>query len=207
MNNFDINDLKSLENTVKKYLGRMDDIFNNTVNNVTHYEYSTGDEFIQRGYYCPSLIVDKVYGNVNRGRLLKSKNPSRFSFKYGLNDKNQVITVENSHFKEVVMIDGNKEIDIRAWNSETSYVISVSEYDGEGRIITYRELSYITVLKEFQDYKHEAYEYDGDIVSVLETNVSSVCYRINKHTLTQSNGKWYPVETEELDAGLVDRGL
>lgn len=199
--NLNLGNMNRLENLIKQYIGRMDDVFDDVKKQVTHYQYGTGDEFVHLGFYCPSIIADKVYGNVNRGKILKSKSPKRFSFKYGLDDNDKVLTVEGAFFKEFVMSDGNSQIGIRFCKNDTSYLISSSEYDEEGRIKAYRELGYISLLKKILYYKDETYKYNEKILNVLETRVDLDFYRISNHTLVQEDGIWYPVEYKQIDAG------
>lgn len=56
---------------------------------VNRYEYGVGGEVLQRGYYCPSPIIDIVVGNCNRGRIVKrmtEKAKKNISFEYGFQD-------------------------------------------------------------------------------------------------------------------------
>lgn len=64
-------------------------------NNTTRVEYASGGEGLHRGYYCPSPIIDKLLGNVKRGKLLKrltSRSKNYYKYLYDLN--NSMVGIE-----------------------------------------------------------------------------------------------------------------
>ncbi len=89
-------------------------------------QYSRGGELLHRGYYCPSLVYDIVFGGAKRGKLLK-----RFSmpptYRYGFDKEGNLVVAEN--------IDvGNREIIIR--NDDIEVGLTVEESRDEGEKIT-----------------------------------------------------------------------
>ena len=48
-----------------------ENVFNQKEKTVVRREQASGGTCMQRGYYCPSFVMDIVLGNVNRGRLIK----------------------------------------------------------------------------------------------------------------------------------------
>ena len=84
------------------------DLFSEAEKSVVREEYCSGSDMFL-GYYCPSLILDIVVGNVHRGRLLKRVTKrSKPTHRYGFDKDN--------HLRTVVEISDEdcKNIDTRA---------------------------------------------------------------------------------------------
>jgi hypothetical protein len=63
--------------------------------NTVRVEHASGGECLHRGFYCPSPIIDKLIGNVKRGKLLKQFTPrSKKYYKYFFDNNNRLIKIE-----------------------------------------------------------------------------------------------------------------
>lgn len=56
------------------------------------HSYSRGGLMLHRGFYCPSPIIEKICGNVNRGRIVC--NPTKSHYKYYFDNEEKLICVE-----------------------------------------------------------------------------------------------------------------
>ena len=60
-------------NTIdRQYRGSVQEIYEEGLRQVVRRQYARGGCTLQRGYYCPSPVLDIIAGNKDRGRLLKN---------------------------------------------------------------------------------------------------------------------------------------
>ena len=79
---------------VENYQNRWE-TFKSVKANVVTVKYGSGSTCLPRGYFCPSRVFDIVYGNVTRGRLLKTKPRTKIpTYRYGFDENGKLITAE-----------------------------------------------------------------------------------------------------------------
>lgn len=58
-------------------------------------EFGANSRYMPRGFYCPSVTLDKVVDNVRRGKLLSRITPkSKISHRFAFDEDNKLIIVE-----------------------------------------------------------------------------------------------------------------
>lgn len=145
----------------EKYRDSYLEFFERNSKEVVRIEYGIGGEVLHRGFYCPSIILDIVVGNVKRGRIAKKKpmkSPERI---YGFDQNNKLLTVEREFEKEFLIYEGQREWGF-TFNNELS-LIAESVYDKKGRIESYSEYMYSPFGVNPVDFIHrEVYKYEPD---------------------------------------------
>jgi hypothetical protein len=134
-------------------------------------ELATGGYVEHRGYYCPSLIVDIVISNSNRGRLIKRpRKEPKVSYKYYFDNLDRLRCVEAFDYKEIerqnskefLIYDGNKCVSVM-YNTMgvrcEMEVMTECSYDDKGRIIEYDFASFPQNPQLFEFWM-EKYQYN-----------------------------------------------
>ena len=159
-------DCERITKIANEYNGKNDLLFEQLDQNITNIKYASGGEGLHRGFYCPSPVLDIVVGGIKRGKLLiQLRKNSKPSYKYGFDDKNNLITVEYLHFKyfykEIVITNNNHEIGIAF--TKNSHVETISECIYENnRIVSYIFCIYDSYDNIISEYTKEVYEYSKE---------------------------------------------
>lgn len=85
--------LERIKGYLQQHKNPLDETYN-AAEEITNVRYAKGGELIHRGYYCPSLIVDWLTGNVSRGRLCKRVPVNDdYTYKYFFNKHDRLTCV------------------------------------------------------------------------------------------------------------------
>lgn len=133
------------------------------------YEHCVGGEVLQRGYYCPSPIIDIVTGNCNRGRIVKrmtEKARKNISFEYGFKDEKILFVKrkngEKTYEYEYISYHDNKQIGYSF--DEEMNLIAISECIYlNGKIMSYL-LVYVNYDNSVDRCEKEIYEYKNGML-------------------------------------------
>jgi len=87
--------------------------FYEAVRHVCNKEYASGGDVLHRGFYCPSIIIDCIAGNIKRGKLLhSSRAKGQPSFSYGFDENDRLITVSHANKHELIWYENEIEVGI-----------------------------------------------------------------------------------------------
>lgn len=168
-----------LEDCVLKYNKDCSKLFDELYSKIAYKEYGIKGETLIRGYYCPSMIMDIVTGNISRGKAVKhtSRKPS---YEYGFNSDGKLLTVKYlysySLSYEFLIYDGRSVIGVTFSNNIITS-INKCTYDEFNRIKTFL-YGYDLCKNKFREYYEGIYSYD-------ENDLKNVDYRklfYDKHT-------------------------
>ena len=193
-----------------------ENVFNQKEKTVVRREQASGGTCMQRGYYCPSFVMDIVLGNVNRGRLIKRLRTQKIDYTYGFDSLERLVTVvehsEVGDFFEYIIYEENIQYGVQyhhySWSGEEYlYLISKCCYEGN-KIKTYEKYCYPNDKKSFSEYQGEFYNYSNNSleyerISVLNgfedsPPVRKSCYKFRVEDgylidFTTEEGDTYPV--------------
>ena len=101
-------------------------VFNQIEKTVVRREQATGGACMHRGYYCPSIVMDIIVGNINRGRLIKRLKTQKINYTYGFDDLDRIVTIiqhtEVGAFFEYIIYDGDVQYGVQyhhhSWSGE-----------------------------------------------------------------------------------------
>ena len=148
---------------------------------VTAWRYGRGGTTIHRGWFCPSPVRDKVFGNASRGKLLKnppkSEHPADYVYGFDAEGELRVVEGPNSELhggparREVIVSDGDRRIGLQfeeRQGKKTLCGLSICVYE-KGNIVTY-----ITALRPdvqtglITTFEWEQYQYEqsGELIKV-----------------------------------------
>ena len=87
---------------------------------------------MHRGYYCPDIISDKIVGNLSRGTLCKNEKTQKYTFEYGFDSDNALVTVRKFYaegFEErEFIIYGERQLGILfSAGDEADKIVAISE--------------------------------------------------------------------------------
>lgn len=136
-------------------------------------QYGFGGECLHRGYYCPSLILDIVVGNLKRGRVQRHKsNIKHHTYTYKFNNENKLIFIEQSDSYEFVFCHEQYEFGIGVFKDDMQIqYISECQYDG-AKIKSYIFCLWNPYEKEIVELAEENYEYSHN---KLHVDLSRIC--------------------------------
>lgn len=84
----EINEFKELfKDEIENFRGTV----NEALEKCVRYEYVSGESGFDEGYYNPSWAIDHIVGGVKRGKILKIKDPKKYSYKYGFDSDGRII--------------------------------------------------------------------------------------------------------------------
>lgn len=145
----------------------------NALKKCVRFEYVSGGLELLEGYYSPNWALEHIVGGIKRGRLLKSKNPKAYTFKYGFDDDGKII-FRHSYYKENNTYLLYKYVDNVAYaiygdcDDDGSYVMIryfvKSVFDKENRILEY--LEYYILDGDVSMLEGWLYDYQDDKVTV-----------------------------------------
>ena len=147
-----------------------ENVFNEIHKTVVRREQATGGACMRRGYYCPSLVMDIILGNVNRGRLIKRLRNQKVNYTYGFDDLGRLVTIiehtEVGDFFEYIIHDGDVQYGVQfhhyRWSGkEYLHLISKCCYEGN-KLKSYEKYLYQDDEKTFSEYQGEFYHYSKD---------------------------------------------
>ena len=137
--------------------------------NVVSTEYGFGGKLLHRGYYCPSLVIDVINGNVRRGKRIKKISQITPDFVYGFDVEGRLVTVDRTFNHEIIISQGLCEIGITFSNIGGIEMISECAYDMAGRIELYGCYLYNAFEKQVYDFQKEEYVYKENQMIVDRT--------------------------------------
>ena len=177
--------------------------FNNFEERITYEEYGLGGTFLPRGYYCPSLILDIISGNVSRGKIQKKKPKERVSdFTFCFDCENKLILVKRIDSFEYVIHQNQFEIGICFSNDMKIETISYCQFDDQ-KILSYVWCLYNPYEKKIVELIEEKYKY-------LEKEVCVDWFRLipiknrkvqqhNQYVFSIENGYFSSYTVQEFD--------
>lgn len=153
-------------------------LYTDAEKNVAYEKYGRGGVILNRGFFCPSLIIDIVISGGPRGKLLKRAPRKRpdYVFKFDKNDK--LVLAQNLSLgeKEVIFWEGDEEIGltISERDGNTLCAVTKSQYtDGLLQKCTYYRVSVEWKIDRFQyillESREEKYTYEKDRM-IVETD-------------------------------------
>ena len=97
------------------------EIYEEGLRQVVRRQYARGGCTLQRGYYCPSPVLDIIAGNKDRGRLLKKLSGKQPDYMYGFNEAGELLIIDGPwsaltngpYYREVLLRDSEREIGLR----------------------------------------------------------------------------------------------
>lgn len=141
--------------------------YEDTEKNVVKTEYCVGGEYLHRGYYCPSSVIDLISGNIRRGRIVRrisGQNPSTFA--YGFDKRNQLVTVKKQFTNEVIIRKNGIEFGITFSRDEKVENFSECVYDENKKIASYKYYTLSPWEERIIELCAEEYTYQGSNVIV-----------------------------------------
>lgn len=72
---------------------------NKALEKCVRFEYASGQITLVGGYYSPSWAIEHIVGKVNRGKILKIKNPKKYTYKYGFDNDGRII-ISHTYYGE-----------------------------------------------------------------------------------------------------------
>lgn len=96
--------------TAKRYGVRLAERFYEAERNAVFRETARGGETLNRGFYCPSLILDIIAGGVQRGKPVSAarlRKPPDYT--YGFDTKDRLVTVSRENERELVFYENGVE--------------------------------------------------------------------------------------------------
>ena len=192
-----------------------ENVFNQKEKTVVRREQASGGTCMQRGYYCPSFVMDIVLGNVNRGRLIKRLRTQKIDYTYGFDSLERLVTVvehsEVGDFFEYIIYEENIQYGIQyhhyPWSGK-EYLYLISKCCYENNQLKSYEKYLLNEKKFFSQYQGEFYNYSNNSleyerISVLNgfedsPPVRKSCYKFRVEDgylidFTTENGNTYPV--------------
>ncbi|WP_455749331.1 hypothetical protein [Peribacillus butanolivorans] len=212
LNSFEdiISELVSIRN---EFASKLSQLQNSKEKEIVTFEYSKGGETLHRGYYCPSLVLDLIVGNIKRGKLLKRKPDfGKYSYEYGFDADNRLIRVKGvnefttpvSRFDEEFLIYSDDIVlGVEFDNMGHIDVVSKCTYDN-GKIVKYERS--VCGTQEYADLYYEEYFYENNMLS--EVSIFDVTPRIEIYEEQK-----YKVELDEdskivkLIGGFITNGV
>lgn len=130
-----LNECKRISNVIVENQSKYNIYLEKYTNKIKTIEYSSGGLYIHRGYYCPSKIID-IISNASRGKIIN--NHSRYTFKYGFDENQNLIFVRQSRTYEFIKREGNFEIGIIFCGNNNIRAISECEYCDNNKLSEYK---------------------------------------------------------------------
>lgn len=156
---------ESLMEILKQY-NRCDKQFiQSFMNKVVYEQFGRSGEYLHRGYYSPSRLMDTISANCNRGKLLKRKTSKKPDFIYGFDENDRLVFVKQTFMQEVIMYEDKMEIGIAYDKYREIETISKSYYD-EGKVQSYVYALCNPYREEITEINTEKYSYLDDKIIV-----------------------------------------
>lgn len=190
-----LKDREFIIKTANEYEGKYNKLLKDIKEKTSYEKYCKGGD-LHRGFYCPSLIYETVFGGAHRGTLKSKKPPTNeltHIFKFDANGN--LIAVKTEYDTEFIIKEGNVEIGI-TFNDKYKDIgcISICEYEDQ-RIKTYIIGSVLwnkTTRSVFKIQK-ECYDFSG---SDLTVDFYDALYSESYHNYDDE----YPAAFDELNA-------
>lgn len=104
---------KEIEKVAVEYEADRERITKETEKNLVRREYTRGGEGLFRGYYCPSLVMDVIVGNVTRGKLLKKLTQKQPTYEFGFDAHDTLLYSKSAWgIKEYIFRNQQAEIGV-----------------------------------------------------------------------------------------------
>lgn len=140
-------------------------------------EFARGGELLHRGFYFPSLFLDLVIGNVNRGRLLMRTSSKPPDYIYYFDAENRMILsekYENNRLltTEHIFYDGEDEYGITVHAGYEDEIVYFSKCHYENG----KKMSYLFALIGYEGKKNarvtelslETYQYENGLFAAAD---------------------------------------
>jgi len=170
--------------------------------NVVCYEYALGSEGLDRGYYCPSPILDIIIGGCKRGRISKTPPPSGVDgYRYGFNADGQLIiaeTLEDISDKEIICYqeDSVLGVSFRIGDGSLEKIRSYMECRYEnGKIKSCIRAEDPYESQGYREYVIENYHYCENGLDYVEL----IVFDFNKNDLSMEDFELWPEEGQAED--------
>ncbi len=139
------------------------------MSNTTLYGSSSN---INRGYFCPSLILDIIVGNAKRGRLIQNRTPksaTKIEYIFYLDNENRLSAIEHIPNEYEIIFYPNHKISQGILFTENSKRILFTETQicGE-QIQSFIQSEYDREAKMITDYYGEFYNYTAQRFSSVD---------------------------------------
>ena len=161
-------------NTIdRQYCGSVQEIYEEGLRQVVRRQYARGGCTLQRGYYCPSPVLDIIAGNKDRGRLLKKLSGKQPDYMYGFSEAGELLIIDGPwsaltngpYYREVLLRDSEREIGLRfqeVFGKTELCGISICDTQ-KGRPVRYLyALVRDPVTGTFTEFDMEVYTYEGE---------------------------------------------
>ena len=166
----------------------------------TYKKYSTGGKTLQRGYYCPALVKDKIVGNISRGRLTK-KQPKAFDFQYYFDGSGVLRLSEDRTCTEVILHEGKREVGLAIDPYSNFYRLALCDYEQD---LPRQYMSFSVIADAFCELYLEKYKYqDGFLTEAEVKNVHVLPKNGSNRDLVVANLKAAAFTQEEAAQILV----
>ena len=149
---------------------------NNAKKNTVKLQYAKKSDGLHRGFYCPSIFIEHLVGNVGRGELTERK-PKGSYFEYGFNSDNKLIYSYNfqnskkitSHFYEFIKYENGVSYSVFCeYKGEMYNPIYCSKccYDDSNRITEYNLYWISPISRKTCTLDKEVYIYSANDIVV-----------------------------------------
>ncbi len=151
------------------------ELFINAEKNVVYEKYGRGGIILNRGFFCPSLIIDIVIRGGSRGKLLKRVPRQRPDYVFKFDKKNRLVLASNLPLKEneVIFWEGDEEVGLTISERDGNNLCAItkSQYaDGLLQKCSYYRVDVEWEIDRFQyillESREEKYTYEKDRMKV-----------------------------------------
>ena len=189
-----------MERIYEKYSSRFLEIYEEECQKVARREYGNSGKTLHRGYYCPSLIMDIVIGNVSRGRTPSKRIPGKGAeFEFGFNEENRLSIINRPYSYEVILYDGLYSLGLHGIgsSSQSAFLLMISEcHYRDGYIESYSTAIFDRAKHKVNELSIERYKYSQselivDYLYFIKGLIEPVCrkekyfFQIEKGIMTQ----------------------
>lgn len=148
---------------IEEYGSKCESVFKELSSKVVYEQYGIGGKCLHRGYFCPSVIIDIISGNINRGKIKKDTNRADFTFGFDCNNK-LVLVKQEDRYEFIIYQDGN-EIGITVLDDFKIAAISYCQY-ATNRILEYTFCLYDPYKNQIIEITKEEYSYSENKMDV-----------------------------------------
>ncbi len=172
--------LKSECEVANNWFTKIFENFNSNLNsakeNTVKTQYAKNCDTLHRGFYCPSIFIEHLAGNVSRGKLTEKK-PKGSYFEYGFDANNRLIYSYNfqktrlvtSFFYECIIHQNNVSYSVFCKHEAEKYnpiYCSKCCYDDINRITEYNLYWISPKEHKICILDKECYAYKKDVITV-----------------------------------------